>query len=177
MTRSASSDLLTDAERRCVARWAVACAGRALPIFEELAPLDARPRRALAAADAYAAGGLRNAALRESAWEAYAAARDVGDEAAAAAARAAGLAAASAYLHAQISAHQLVHVLGPAAYAARAREQAAGGDAAVGDAEVREAVARAGADLRTLVRRFPARTAARSRLDVLYARLDACLRR
>jgi len=107
---------------------------------------------------------------------AHAAAREVGDPAATAAARAAGLAAAVAYTHPLPTLDQAKHILGPAVYAARAREIAADGDTGVGDEEIRWAVEHASPEVREVVGRWPARGPGRSRLEALYSMLDAGLR-
>jgi hypothetical protein len=110
------------------------------------------------------------------AWAAQAAAREAGDPAAAAAARAALSAAGSAYLHPIVTPHQSKHILAAAVYAAVAKELEAGGDAAVGDAEIRWAIGSAPRQARDVLLRLPAREPGRSRLDALYFQLDAGLR-
>ncbi|MFG2194509.1 putative immunity protein [Streptomyces sp. NPDC048639] len=117
---------LSEHELREIAGYAAACARRALPIFEESLPADTRPRDAIDAADAFAGGGRRTGALRDSAWTAYKAAQEAASPAAVDAARAASHAAAAAYLHPKASAHQVKHILGAAAHAARAEELASG---------------------------------------------------
>jgi hypothetical protein len=114
-------------ELREIAGSAADCARRALSIFEQSLPADTRPRDAIDAAHAFAGGGQRTGALRQSAWAAYRAARQAASPAAVDAARAASHAAA-AYLHPKASAHQVKHILGAAAHAARAEELASGED-------------------------------------------------
>ncbi|MFJ8821290.1 putative immunity protein [Streptomyces sp. NPDC102467] len=114
---------LSEHELGEVAGFAAECARRVLSIFEQ-SEADTRPRDAITAAEAFAAGGRRTAALRQSAWAAYKAAQAVGSPAAVDAARAASHAAAAAFLHPKASAHQVKHVLGAAAHAARAEELA-----------------------------------------------------
>jgi len=167
---------LGDEDRRRIAGWAADCAERVLPLFEAAAPADARPREAIAGARAYAAGGPRTAHLRTLVWAAYAAAREVGDPAAAAAARAAGVAAGVAYTHERVNANQVKHVLGPAVYAARARELAAGEEGA-GEEELRWVTRNAPADVCGVVRRMPGCVVERGRLGALFSLLDAGLRR
>jgi hypothetical protein len=161
---------LTDAELRAIARWTAACAARVLPVFETIAPADARPREALDAIRAFARGGKRTAHLRTAALAALAAAREVGDPVAAAAARAAGTAAASAYMHPLATTDQAKHLLAPAAYAAQAREP---DDAR----ELRWAIQHAPSAVRAVLRRMPAREAGRGRLNALMYEIDAGLRR
>ena len=79
---------------RAVGGWAADCAERALPVYENYANSDSRPRAAIEGIRMFASGGKRTAQLRSIALSAYSAARDAGSPAAAAAARAAGLAAA-----------------------------------------------------------------------------------
>lgn len=168
--------ILTDDDRRVAARWAAECARRVLSLFETKAPADRRPRAAIEGGRTFARGGRRTAELRSLSLAAYAAARDVGDPAAAAAARAAGLAASAAYTHALNHPDQAKHLLGPAVYAARARELAAD-DPAVGGEEIRWAIEHASPEVREVVGRWTARRRGRSRLDALYYELDAGLRR
>ena len=168
---------LCEDDRRQVGLWAADCAERVLPLFESKAPSDTRPREAMEGIRAFARGGKRTARLRSLAWAAYAAAREIGDPAAAAAARAAGLAAATAYTHALATAHQAKHALGPAVYAARAREIAAIDDPNVGDEEIGWAIEHASPAVREVVRRMPVRVSGRGRLDALFHQLDAGLRR
>jgi hypothetical protein len=127
-----------------------------------------------------ASGGLpvgeRTARLRSLALEAHAAAREVGDPAAAAAARAAGLAAASAYTHPLADVHQTKHIVGPAAYAALALELDHGGDPSIGDSEVRWAIEHAPSEVREVLLQMPARQAGKSRLDTILYELDVGIR-
>jgi hypothetical protein len=108
--------------------------------------------------------------------EAHAAAREVGDGAAADAARAAGHAAASAYTHPLADVHQTKHIVGPAAYAALALELDHAGNPNIGAGEVRWAIAHAPAEVRAVVLQMPARQAGKSRLDTLLYQLDAGIR-
>jgi hypothetical protein len=169
--------MLNDEDRRLAGRWTADCAERVLSLFETKAPTDPRPREAIEGARTFARGGRRTAKLRSLALAAYAAARDVGDPAAAAAARAAGLAASTAYTHALATPDQAKHVLGPAVFAARARELAADDDPDIGDEEIRWAIEHALPEVREVAGRWPARGPGRSRLDALYYELDAGLRR
>ena len=176
MDHESGTAILSDEDRRRLGLWTADCAERALPLFEVHAPTDPRPREAVEAARAFARGGRRTAQLRSAASAAYAAAREVGDPGAAAAARATGLAAATAFIHAAVSKDQEKHALGPAVYAARARELAASDDHLTGDEEIRWAIEHAPPAVRDILRRLPARSGGRSRLEALYYRLDAALR-
>jgi hypothetical protein len=167
--------MLSEEERRLVGLWAGDCAERVLPLFEAKAPSDPRPREAIEGVKAFARGGKRTARLRSLAWAAHAAARAVGDPAATAAARAASLAAATAYMHPLATPHQAKHVLGPAVYAARARELVAY-DPGAGDEEIRWAIQRASPAVREVLRRMPVPGRRRSRVQALFGLLDAGLR-
>ncbi len=101
---------------RAVTQYAAECAQDALALFERAHPGDARPRDALDAAWAFARGGARGKTLRST---------------------------AVAYLHPLADAHQVKHILGAAAHAARAAELVAGDDRAVGAAHIEQARQRA----------------------------------
>ena len=161
---------------RAIGGWAADCAERALSVYETNPGSDARPRAAIEGIREFAAGGRRTARLRTLAMEAHAAAREIGDPAAAAAARAAGSAAASAYTHPLADVHQTKHVVGPAAYAALALELEHPGDPSIGDGEVRWAIEHAPSEVREVLLRMPARQAGKSRLDTILYELDAGIR-
>lgn len=161
---------------RAIGGWAAKCAERALPLYELRADSDTRPRAAVEGIREFADGGRRTAWLRTLAVDAHAAAREVGDPAAAAAARAAGSAAASAYTHPLADVHQTKHVVGPAAYAALALEFDGGGDPSAGAAEIRWAIEHAPPEAREVLLQMPARPAGKSRLDTILYELDAGVR-
>lgn len=163
-------------DRRLLGRWAADCAERVLPLFEAKTPSDARPREALAGIREFARGGKRTVHLRSVALAALAAAREVDDPAAIAAARSAGFAASTAYTKALAGPHHAKHALGPAVYAALAREQATGGGPEAGDAEIQWAIRHASSAVRDIVSRWPARAPERTRLSTLFYLLDAGLR-
>ncbi|HEX2400880.1 MAG TPA: exonuclease SbcC, partial [Mycobacterium sp.] len=71
MADAATTIELSRSELRDVAGYAVACARSALAIFERERPDDRRPRAAIDAAQAFADGGERTKALRDSAWAAH----------------------------------------------------------------------------------------------------------
>lgn len=160
---------------RQLARWAEACAARAVTVFEAQCPDDPRPREALVATLAFAEGAERSGALRKAAWAAQAAGRDAADPAATAAARAAAAAAGTAYMHPIATAHQLNHILAPAGYAALAL--ALRSSARVGDMEIDSAIASAPAAVRNLIAQLPPRAPSRTALGRLLHRLDTGLRR
>lgn len=162
-------------DRRLLGEWAADCAKRVLPLYEAMAAADVRPREALAEIRIFARGGNRTVRIRTVALAALDAARESGDPAAAAAARAAGFAASTAYTKALANPHHAKHALGPAVYAARARELEHG-DPGAGDEELRWAIAHAPASVPEIVSRWPARTTGRTRLDALFFQLDAGLR-
>lgn len=118
-------------------------------------PSSRRPREAIAAARAFAAGGRRDKALRDVSWAALKAARETKDPAASQAARAAMAASSAAYLHPLANATQVKHILGAAAHAARTLELAAGGDPAVGAGHIATAVDLASPALLAVLRRYP----------------------
>jgi immunity protein 5 of polymorphic toxin system len=168
---------ITDEERRAVARWAADSAECVLPLFEAIAPSDARPREAIDTARAFANGERRTRRLFEVALAAHRAGRQVGDPIGLAVARAASLAAANANLHDETTIGTLGHILGSAAYAALARELASGGDRAAADEEMGWAIEHASAAIRDLVRRVPVGAVGRRRLDALQHQLEMGLRR
>ena len=161
---------------RAIGGWAADCAERALAVYETHADADARPRAAIEGIREFAQGGKRAARLRSLAMAAHAAAREVGDPAAAAAARAAGSAAASAYTHPLADVQQTKHIVGPAAYAALALELDHGGDPRIADGEVRWAIEHAPLEVRAVLLQMPARQAGKSRLDMILYALDAGIR-
>jgi hypothetical protein len=166
---------LTEDDLRPVALWAADCVERVLPLFEAQAPSDLRPREAIEGARVFGRGAKRTAQLRTLAWAAWAA-RNVGDPAASAVARAATAAAGTAYTHPLATLDQGKHILGPAAFAAHARELAANGDIGASEEEIRWALAHASPAVREVAQRFPARDPGRGRLNALLQRLDAGLR-
>jgi hypothetical protein len=176
MNRESNYFTLSLESLRAIGGWAADCAERALSVYETHPDSDSRPRAAIEGIREFASGGKRAARLRILAVEANAAARAVGDGAAAAAARAAGLAAASAYTHPLAEIHQTKHIVGPAAYAALALELDHAGDPTIGDGEVRWAIGHAPAEVREVLLQMPARQAGKNRLDTLLYELDAGIR-
>ncbi|MFJ8386622.1 putative immunity protein [Streptomyces sp. NPDC094438] len=163
-------------ELREITGYAADCARRALSIFERNRPADTRPRDAIDAADAFAGGGRRTAALRQSAWAAYRAAQEAASPAAVDAARAASHAAAAAYLHPLADAHQVKHILGAAAHAARAEELASGEDQRVTAGTLEWARRHAPAAVTALLGRLPAAPPGGGRVGEFIRDLDAALR-
>lgn len=168
---------LSEDELREITGYAADCARRVLAIFEKELPDDTRPRDAIAGAEAFAAGGPRTTELRQSAWAAHKAVKEAPSPAAADAAFAASHAAAAAFLHPKASAHQVKHVLGSAAHAARAEELLADG-AERGTAEGTLAWARqhAPAAVPAVLGRLPAAPAGGGRVGEFIRDLDAALR-
>lgn len=170
---------LSRSELREVAGYAVACARPALAIFERERPADRRPREAIDAAQAFAEGGERTKALRDSAWAAQRAAqeaRDAGQAAASDAARAALAAAGAPFLHPLAKATQVKHILGSAAHAARAFELCAGGDSGVGAEHIAQARVLAPGVVVEVLRRYPTAPGGGGRVGELIRQLDAWLR-
>lgn len=167
---------ISDGERREVARWAADCAERGLPLYEALAPDDARPREAVQVARAFAEGTTgRSRTLSRIALAAHRAGSEIGDPVGLAAARSASLAAAAANIHGEATVGTMGHILGSASYAALARELAGGGQAAA-DEEVRWAAQRASAAVCDLIGRVPPGTPGRGRLTEIQNQLEGALR-
>jgi hypothetical protein len=170
---------LSRSELREISGYAAACARPALAIFERDRPGDRRPRAAIDAAQAFADGGERTKALRDSAWAAQRAAqeaRDAGQDAASDAARAALAAAGAAFLHPLANATQVKHILGSAAHAARAFELSADDAPAVGAHHIAQARHRAPSVVVDVLRRYPAAPSGSGRVGELIRELDASLR-
>lgn len=79
MAKERSPLTRTEDDRRELIVWAVACAERVLPLFEEASPDDPRPREALAGAMAFSRGELRIGPVRKLAVACHAAAREAPD--------------------------------------------------------------------------------------------------
>ncbi|GHE93323.1 putative immunity protein [Streptomyces fumanus] len=176
MTAEASEVALSKQELRAVTAFAAACAETVLEVFEADQPDDPRPRAAIDAAWAFARGGERGRALRDTASAALKAARSARTPAAREAAWAAMSAAGAAYLHPLAKATQVRHILGAGAYAARAAELAAGDDRGAGAGHLRRAVAWATPVVVDVLRRFPAAPDGGGRVGELTRVLDADLR-
>ena len=161
---------------RVLGSWAADCAERVLPVFESQVDSDLRPRSAIEGIREFAAGGKRTARLRTLAWEALAAASETSHPAAAAAARSACAAAASAYTHPLADVHQTKHILGPAAYAALAREIHQPDVPHAGDGEIHWAIEQIPAPARDILLQMPARPTGKSRLEQILFALDSGIR-
>jgi hypothetical protein len=107
-----SIQTLSDADRRALARWALACAEHVLPLFDADAAAQEEIRDATARTRAYSAGQSSASEEIKKRLIAVKAANAATTPAGAAAARAVGQAAAVAHMGA--------HALGAAAYAAKA---------------------------------------------------------
>jgi hypothetical protein len=107
-------ELVRKTDHKTLAVWAIDCAERVLPYFEEKYPEDHRPRNAIETLQTWINTGLfKMAVIRKASLAAHAAAREVGENnAARAAARAAGQAVATA--------HVPTHSIGSAIYALQA---------------------------------------------------------
>jgi hypothetical protein len=107
-------ELLEKADHKTLAVWAIHCAERVLPYFEDRHPADLRPRNAIQALQAWIDSGVFSmAGIRNASLSSHAAAREVGeDNPARSAARAAGQAVATA--------HVPTHAIGAANYALQA---------------------------------------------------------
>jgi hypothetical protein len=111
-------ELVSKTDQKTVALWAIDCAERVMPSFEENYPQDHRPRHALETLKTWRETGVfQMAVIRKASLDAHAAAREVGEESSArSAARAAGQAVATA--------HVLQHAYGAALYAQQAISRA-----------------------------------------------------
>ncbi|MEZ0114644.1 hypothetical protein ABH920_008679 [Catenulispora sp. EB89] len=107
---------LTDEHHQLLAEWAAQCAEHVLPLFEQEAPEDPRPRDAIAVGRAWIRGEVRMTDAHNTAFVANAAAKGRP-----APAKFAALAAGQAVAVAHVAAHDL----GAAAYAIRAAVAAA----------------------------------------------------
>jgi hypothetical protein len=168
--------VLSMQDLREVTGYAAVSAQEALEIFESAHPADPRPRDAIAAAWTFARGGERGKTLRDTAWAALKAARDANTAAAGDATRAAMCAASAAYLHPLANAHQVKHILGAAAHAARAAELTAGGDRDVGADHIEQARRRATPVVVDVLSRYPVAPPGGGRVGELLRDLDGALR-
>ncbi|OGO06972.1 MAG: hypothetical protein A2Y73_09355 [Chloroflexi bacterium RBG_13_56_8] len=109
---------MKNTDHKTLAVWAIDCAERVLPYFEEKHPEDHRPLNALKVLQAWIDTGVfKMADIRKASLASHAAAREVGENnAARSAARAAGQAVATA--------HVPTHSIGAAIYALQAIHRA-----------------------------------------------------
>jgi hypothetical protein len=168
--------VLSTQDLREVTRYAAESAEEVLQIFESAHPADPRPRHAVDAAWTFARGGERGKSLRDTAWAALKAAQDAATAAAGEAARAAMCAASAAYLHPLADAHQVKHILGAAAHAARAAELMAGDAPDVGAAHIEHARRRATPVVVDVLSRYPAAPPGGGRVGEVLRDLDAAIR-
>ncbi|MGA5320937.1 putative immunity protein [Streptomyces seoulensis] len=164
---------LSTEDLRAVAAFAAGSAETVLAVFEADRPEDTRPREAIAAAWAFARGGKRGKALRDTAWAALKAAQAAHTEAASEAARAAMAAAGAAYLHPLAKPTQVKHILGAGAHAARAAELAAGGSA---PGHLERTARRATPGVLDVLNRYPSAPDGGGRVGELTRLLDTALR-
>ncbi len=176
MADGTSEIALSMQDLREVTCYAAQSAQEGLGIFERAHPGDSRPRDAVEAAWAFARGGARGKSLRDTAWAAHKAARNAHTAAAGEAARAAMAAASAAYLHPLADAHQVKHILGAAAHAARAAELMAGDDRDAGAEHIEQARRRAAPAVVDVLRRYPAAPPGGGRAGELLRDLDKILR-
>jgi hypothetical protein len=107
-------ELVRKTDHKTLALWAIDCAERVMPYFEENYPQDHRPREAIETLKTWIVTGVFTmAGIRKASLDSHAAARDVGEDSPArSAARAAGQAVATA--------HVPRHAYGSAIYAQQA---------------------------------------------------------
>jgi hypothetical protein len=115
-------DMVKSTDHKMLAVWAIDCAERVLPYFEEKYPDDKRPRKAIHTLQEWILTGIfKMSVIRKASLDSHAAARDVGEDSAArSAARAAGQAVATA--------HVPRHAYGSAVYAQQAVYRLSQGD-------------------------------------------------
>lgn len=176
MANESGAIVLSLQDLREVTRYAAESAQEVLEVFERAHPADSRPRDAIDAAWTFARGGERGKTLRDAAWAAQKAARDADTAAAGDAARAALCAASAAYLHPLADAHQVKHILGAAAHAARAAELIAGDNRDVGAEHIEQARRRAAPAVVDVLKRYPAAPPGGGRVGELLRALDEALR-
>ena len=176
MANETSKIDLSMQDLREVTSYAAESAHEVLEIFERAHPADSRPRDAIDAARRFARGGERGKTLRDTASAALKAARDADTAAAGDAARAALCAASAAYLHPLADAHQVKHILGAAAHAARAAELMAGDHRDVGADHIERARRRATQVVVDVLSRYPAAPPGAGRVGELLRDLDEALR-
>ncbi len=111
-------ELVEKTDQKTLAVWAIECAERVMPYFEDSSPADPRPRTAIKTLQTWIETGVfRMAVIRKASLDAHAAARDVGeDNAARSVAHAAGQAVATA--------HVPTHAIGAAIYGLQAIHRA-----------------------------------------------------
>jgi len=143
----ASIQTLSDAERRAVARWALVCAERVLPLFDADETSIVAVRDAVERTRAYAEG-------RSTAAEEISKRFRAGSEANAATTPA-GAAAARSVGQASAVAHMGAHALGAAAYAAKAVSLASPDRPDAVDEEIRWQLGQLTADERAILAQLP----------------------
>jgi hypothetical protein len=106
--------LVSQTDHKTLAVWAIDCAERVLPYFEDSFPDDPRPRQAIETLQTWINTGVfKMAVIRKASLDSHAAARNVGeDNPARSAARACGQAVATA--------HVPIHSIGAAIYGLQA---------------------------------------------------------
>ncbi len=111
-------ELVKKTNHKTLAIWAIDCAERVLPYYEEKYPEDHRPRKAIETLQAWINTGVfKMAVIRKASLDSHAAAREAGEDTAArSAARAAGQTVATA--------HVPTHSIGSAIYALQAIHRA-----------------------------------------------------
>lgn len=113
-------DIVSKTDQKALAVWAIDCAARVLPYFEEEYPDDYRPRQALETLQKWIDTGVfKMSVIRGASLASHAAARETNEDSSArSAARAAGQTVATA--------HVPTHAIGSAIYALQAIYRAGG---------------------------------------------------
>jgi hypothetical protein len=118
-------NLIDKTDKKILALWAIDCAERILPYFEEKYPKDNRPRNAIKTLKTWIDTGIfKMAVIRKASLDSHAAARKINeDNPAKSAARAAGQTVATAHVKA--------HSMGSAIYALQAIYRVTNSDKAI----------------------------------------------
>ena len=159
--------------------WGIAFVAEVLPIFEENYPEDSRPRRALEVATKYAQGEKRGQELRRVSLEVFKIGKEV-DETAKYVTKAASAISAVPYTHTDLQIgeqgwRQARHVLGPIVYAAYALELSKTSKFESDDM-IDRAIKVAPTEVHAIIRNFPPQPSKKTRLDILFKKLDDGLR-
>jgi hypothetical protein len=165
---------------RPIALWAAGFAEKALPIFENTYPDDVRPRDAVDAAREFGQGKKRDKNLRMVAFAAMKSGKEV-SEPCKHAVQSAVLTAAVAYTHTDLQTglqgvRQARHILGSVVHAALAMELAAN-DQSVSDDILQRAAETAPPEVAKILQHLPHQPVKKQRIDILFAALDAALRK
>lgn len=183
MSKSNSNKLMNSTDDQYLLRpatlWGIPFVAEVLPIFEENYPNDSRPRQALEVATKYVQGEKRGQELRRVSMAVFKIGKEV-DEPAKYVTKAASAISAVPYTHTDLQNgdqgwRQARHVLGPIVYAAYALELSKTSRVASDDM-IDRAIKEAPTEVHTIIRNFPPQPSKKTRLDILFKKLDDGLR-